>query len=166
MEKYPESVKALHEAGHEIMNHSDDHAHFNALSRDEIIADLLACNEKIAAVTGITPTLFRPPYGEYNDHVINAVRSIGMEPIQWDVDSLDWKDLSADEISKRVLSKMEPGSIALFHNAALHTPAALPAIIEGLIQEGYEFLPISELILEGEYRIDHTGKQCPARGET
>lgn len=87
--KYPESVKALHDAGHEVMNHSDDHAHFNSLSREAIIANINACNEKIAAVTGETPTLFRPPYGEYNDHVVTTVRSMGMEPIQWDVDTLD-----------------------------------------------------------------------------
>lgn len=87
--KYPESVKALYDAGHEVMNHSDDHAHFNALSREAIIADITACNEKIAAVTGVTPTLFRPPYGEYNDHVITTVRSMGMEPIQWDVETLE-----------------------------------------------------------------------------
>jgi len=86
VDKYPESVKALHEAGHEIMNHSSDHAHFNSLSTDEIIADITACNEKIAAITGVTPNLFRPPYGEYDDHVVAAVRSMGMEPVQWDVD--------------------------------------------------------------------------------
>ena len=86
MDKYPESVRALHDAGHEIMNHSSDHAHFNSLSTDEIIADLNACNDKIEAVTGVRPTLFRCPYGEYDDHVINATRSIGMEPIQWDVE--------------------------------------------------------------------------------
>lgn len=86
VDKYPESVKALHDAGHEIMNHSSDHAHFNSLSTDEIIADLNACNDKIEAVTGVRPTLFRCPYGEYDDHVINATRSIGMEPIQWDVE--------------------------------------------------------------------------------
>ena len=92
VDKYPESVKALHEAGHEIMNHSNDHAHFNSLSTDEIIADITACNEKIAAVTGVTPTLFRPPYGEYDDHVIAAVRSMGMEPVQWDCELLETKE--------------------------------------------------------------------------
>ena len=86
VDKYPESVKALHDAGHEIMNHSNDHAHFNSLSTEEIIADLNACNDKIEAVTGVRPTLFRCPYGEYDDHVILATRSIGMEPIQWDVE--------------------------------------------------------------------------------
>lgn len=165
VDKYPESVKALHDAGHEIMSHSDDHAHFNSLSTEEITQNLNACNDKIEAVTGVRPTLFRCPYGEYDDHVINAVRAMGMEPIQWDVDSLDWKDLSAEEITKRVTSKVQPGSIVLFHNAALHTPEALPSIIETLLQDGYTFVPISELIMDGaygeDYTIDHTGRQCP-----
>lgn len=164
VDKYPESVKALSDAGHEVMSHSDTHAHFNTLSADEIMADLNASCDKIEAVTGVRPTLFRPPYGEYDDHVITTVRSMGIEPIQWDVDSLDWKDLSASEITQRVTSKVQPGSIVLFHNAALHTPEALPDIIETLLQDGYEFVPISQLIIPGEcgvdYTMDHTGKQC------
>ena len=166
VDKYPESVKALHDAGHEIMSHSDDHAHFNSLSAEEITRNLNACNDKIEAVTGVRPTLFRCPYGEYDDHVISTVRALGMEPIQWDVDSLDWKDLSAQEITQRVTGKVQPGSIVLFHNAALHTPEALPSILEALLQEGYTFVPISELIVDGaygeDYTIDHTGRQCPA----
>ena len=75
-------------------------------------------------------------------------------------DSLDWKDLSAADITKRVTSKVQPGSIVLFHNAAKNTPEALPSIIEYLLQEGYTFVPISEIILKGEYTIDHTGRQC------
>jgi polysaccharide deacetylase family sporulation protein PdaB len=161
VEKYPESVKALADAGHEVMSHSSEHDHFNSLSTEEILADLTACNQTIAAVTGQTPTLFRCPYGEYDDHVISAVRSLGMEPIQWDVDSLDWKDLSAADITQRVTCRVQPGSIVLFHNAALHTPEALPGIIECLLQQGYTFVPVSQLILTGEYTIDHTGRQCP-----
>ena len=167
VDKYPESVKALADAGHEVMNHSSTHAHYSQLSTDEIIADVTACNDKIEAVTGVRPTLIRPPYGEYDDHVITAIRSMGMEPIQWDVDSLDWKELSAAEITERVTTKVQPGSIVLFHNAAIHTPEALPGILEALLQEGYTFVPISELILPGaynaDYTIDHTGRQCPAR---
>ena len=167
VDKYPESVKALADAGHEVMNHSNTHAHFSQLSTDEIIADVTACNDKIEAVTGVRPTLIRPPYGEYDDHVITVIRSMGMEPIQWDVDSLDWKELSAAEITERVTTKVQPGSIVLFHNAAIHTPEALPGILEALLQEGYTFVPISELILPGaynaDYTIDHTGRQCPAR---
>jgi len=162
VEKYPESVKALHEAGHEIMNHSDDHAHYNALSTEEIIADVNACNDKIEAITGVRPTLIRCPYGEYDDHVIAAIRSTGMEPIQWNIDSLDWKDLSASEITQRVTSKVHSGSICLFHNAALHTPEALPSILDFFQSAGYKVVPISDIILTGDYSIDHTGKQCPA----
>lgn len=159
VEKYPESVKALHDAGHEVMNHSDTHAHMTKLSRDQILADVEACNDKIEEVTGVRPTLFRPPYGEYDDKVIAAIRSLEMEPIQWDVDSLDWKELSADEITRRVTGKVQSGSIILFHNAALHTPEALPGIIEKLIQDGYQMVPVSELIIHGDYTIDHTGRQ-------
>lgn len=162
VEKYPESAKALSDAGHEVMSHSLHHDHYNSLSSDQIVADLNAANEKIAAVTGKTPTLIRCPYGEYDDHVISAVRSIGMEPIQWDVDSLDWKDYDADTIYRRVTGQVAPGSIVLFHNAALHTPEALPRILEKLINDGYTVVPISQLIYTGEYTIDHTGRQFPA----
>ena len=161
VDKYPESVKALHDAGHEVMNHSNTHAHFNSLSAEEIIADVEACNDKIEAVTGVRPTLIRCPYGEYDDHVVSAIRSIGMEPIQWDVDSLDWKEISAAEITQRVTEKIQNGSIVLFHNAALHTPEALPGILEYMIGQGYEVVPISEILLTCEYYMDHTGRQCP-----
>jgi len=162
VEKYPESVKALHDAGHEVMNHSDHHDHYNTMTAQEIVADVTACNEKIAAVTGVTPTLIRCPYGEYDDHVIAAIRSMAMEPIQWDVDSLDWKDYDAKTICDRVTGKAEQGSIVLFHNAALHTPEALPEVLECLIQKGLTVVPISQLIYWENYTIDHTGRQFAA----
>ena len=159
VDRYPESVKALADAGNEVMNHSSSHAHFSSLSRDQIIADITACNEKIEAVTGVRPSLFRCPYGEYDDHVISTVRGMGMEPIQWSVDSLDWKGISADEIRHRVLKAIEPGSIVLFHNAAENTPEALPGIIEALLADGYRIVPISQIILSGDTMIDNTGRQ-------
>ena len=79
-----------------------------------------------------------------------------------DRDSLDWKDYDADTICQRVTSKVQPGSIVLFHTAALHTPEALPAILTYLINDGYTVLPISQLILHPPYTIDHTGRQFPA----
>ena len=88
-DKYPESVKALHDAGHEVMNHSNTHAHYPQLSVEEIVADLNACNDKIEAITGVRPTLVRLPYGDYDDNAVRAVRSTGMEPIQWDVDTVE-----------------------------------------------------------------------------
>ena len=161
-EKYPESVKALHDAGHEVMSHSNHHDHYNALTAQQIVEDVTASNERIAAATGVTPTLIRCPYGEYDDHVISAIRSMGMEPIQWDVDSLDWKDYDAGTICKRVRDKLAPGSIVLFHNAALHTPEALPSVLEHMIREGYTVVPIGQLIYWENYTIDHTGRQFPA----
>lgn len=160
VERYPESVRALSEAGHEVMNHSSSHAHFSKLSHSEIVSDITACNEEIKAITGVSPKLFRCPYGEYDDHVIQAVRSLDMTPVQWDVDSLDWKGISAAEIQRRVLDKVQPGSIVLFHNAAEHTPEALPGILEALLADGYRIVPISELLLKGDCFIDNTGRQC------
>lgn len=78
------------------------------------------------------------------------------------VDSLDWKELSASEITKRVLDRVKPGSIVLFHNAALHTPEALPGIIESLQADGYSLIPAGELIYKGEFTLDHEGRQIPA----
>lgn len=161
VDKYPESVKALADNGNEVMNHSLNHAHFSSLSSDEIVADITACNEKIAAVTGVTPTLFRCPYGEYDDHVVSAVTGMGMTAVQWNIDSLDWKGISASEIQKRVLKNIEPGSIILFHNAAENTPEALPGIIESLLADGYKIVPISQILLTGDYTLDNTGRQCP-----
>ena len=158
-EKYPDSVKALAEAGNEVMNHSSDHAHFSALSTEQIVSDISACNEKVASITGVNPSLFRCPYGEYDDHVIQAVESMGMTAVQWDVDSLDWKGISAGEITDRVLKNVRSGSIVLFHNAAIHTPEALPGIIEALQREGYTIVPISELLLQGDTYQDNTGRQ-------
>ena len=117
---------------------------------------------QIEAVTGVRPTLFRCPYGEYDDHVIAAVKSLGITCIQWDVDSLDWKDYDAKTIFARVTGRVQPGSIVLFHNAALHTPEALGDIVSWLLQEGYKIVPVSQLLLSGETIIDHTGRQMPA----
>lgn len=161
VDKYPESVQALHDAGHEVMNHSDNHPYFTKLSAQQMQEQLSACNEKIAAITGETPLLFRPPYGDYNDTVIRTVRDCGMYAIQWDVDSLDWKDPTPEEICQRVLKRVQPGSIILFHNAAKNTPAALPSVIEGLIRQGYEIVPVSQLIYREDFTMDHTGRQIP-----
>ena len=87
---------------------------------------------------------------------------MGMYGIQWDVDSLDWKGLSAPEITKRVTSKVGNGSIVLFHNAAERTPEALPDIIKTLKDDGYQFVKISEQIYRDNYTIDHEGRQHPA----
>ncbi len=161
-EQYPDTAKLIVERGHELMNHSTKHDHYNSLTASQIVDDVNRCNDAIEALTGVRPTLMRCPFGEYDDHVISAVRSAGMEPIQWDVDSLDWKGISAAEITRRVTGKVGCGSIVLFHNAGEHTPEALPEVLRCLKQQGYEIVPISELLLTGDYTLDHEGRQHPA----
>lgn len=161
VEKFPESVRALHEAGHEVCNHSDTHPHMPQLSTDGQMAELQACNEKIASVTGITPTLFRPPYGDYDNTTLTSVENCSMYAVQWDVDSLDWKNPTVEQMVERVTTKVQNGSIVLFHNGAENTPEALPLILEKLQADGYAIVPVSELILKENYTIDGTGKQCP-----
>lgn len=166
VDTYPDKVKAIADAGHEVMNHSSHHDHLAGRSRGEVIADVEACNDKVEAITGVRPTLIRLPYGDYDNNALSAIRSLGMEPIQWDVDSLDWSGISANEIIERVTTKVKSGSIILCHNSAENTPEALPTILDTLLDEGYTFVPISELILPGEYCVDYTidgvGKQHPA----
>lgn len=161
VDKYPESVKALSDAGHQVQNHSNTHPHMPQLSKMQMTDEIETCNRKIEAVTGVRPTLLRPPYGDYDNALMEVVSSLDMMTIQWSVDSLDWKDSStADSICKRVTSKVQPGSIVLFHNDADHTPEALPTILKTLKEQGYEFIFISDLIMKDNYEIDHSGKQC------
>jgi polysaccharide deacetylase family sporulation protein PdaB len=159
VDKYPESVKALSDAGNEVMNHSTTHPHMSTLSRDSMLKEIATCDDKIEKVTGKRPTLFRAPFGDYNNAVVETVSESNHYCIQWDVDSLDWKGISASQISQRVLSGVKPGSIILFHNAALHTPEALPGIIESLQKQGYKLVPVSQLIYKDNYTIDVAGKQ-------
>ena len=162
VDKYPDAVRSLHAAGHSVMNHSDTHPHMSQLAADGILQEANRASDKIEKITGVRPDLLRVPYGDYNDAVIKTLRSGGYQVIQWDVDSLDWKDLSANEICRRVTDKVKPGSIVLFHNAAKHTPEALPVILANLKDKGYEFVTVSEMILRENYYIDHTGKQMPS----
>jgi polysaccharide deacetylase family sporulation protein PdaB len=161
VDKYPESVKALFDAGHEIQNHSNTHPHMPQLSKEQMRDEIESSNKKIEAITGKKPNLFRPPYGDYDNALIEVVDEMGMKTIQWDVDSLDWKDnATPDSICKRVTRKVRPGSIVLFHNDADNTPAALPEILKCLKDEGYEFVFIEDLIYKDNYEIIHDGTQC------
>ena len=155
----PDALKNFHEAGHEIANHSDTHKLFSKVSRDEVIKEIEECNKKIENVTGEKVKLVRAPSGDYDNKSIEIAENMNMKMIQWSVDSLDWKKLSADEMYARVTSKVENGSILLFHNGVENTPEALGKILEKLKNDGYEFVTVSELIYWDDYKIDHTGKQ-------
>ena len=128
---------------------------------EEIKKELTTSSEAIEAVTGKKVELFRPPYGDYDDELVSTATSLGYYTIQWDVDSLDWRDLSASDISMRVINGVKSGSIILMHNNGLHTAEAVPIILETLKNRGYTFVPIGELIYRENYTVDNTGRQKP-----
>ncbi len=158
VEKYPDSVKAIADMGHDVENHSDTHPYMTKLSEEELKSEITNCNEKIKELTGKCPTLLRPPYGDYNNQVVKAVKEQGMYCVQWDIDSLDWKDPTPQQMVERITSKLTSGSIILMHNGAKNTPEALPLIIDAVRAAGYEFVPISQIILQGDYTTDHEGR--------
>ena len=161
-EKYPEYVKKIDEKGHEIGTHSATHSYMSKLSEEEIRQELTSSSQAIEEVTGKKTQLFRPPYGDYDDLLIDTAKSMGLYSIQWDVDSLDWKDLSANDIAMRVINRVQNGSIILCHNNGLHTAEALPVILDTLKNKGYEFVPVGELIYKENYTIDANGRQHAA----
>ena len=157
--KYPESVKAFYDAGHTIGNHSDSHKAYSELTYDELVADMEACSAAIEACTGTRPRVLRAPSGDYTDDTIAAAEALGMQTVQWSVDSLDWQGLSVEEMVKRVTAATENGSIILFHNDVKNTPDALREILRILSGEGYSFVTVEELIYWENYRIDSAGRQ-------
>ena len=129
------------------------------MSETAIRDELKTSSEAILRATGQTVTLFRAPYGDYNTTLIDTAKSMGLYTIQWDVDSLDWKNLSATEIALRVVNGVKNGSIILCHNNGLHTAEALPMIFSTLKNRGYQFVPIGSLIYHENYTIDSNGRQ-------
>lgn len=161
VEKYPDEVREIVARGHEIGSHSDTHPHMSKLSVAQMKKELQDINIRVEAITGIAPTLFRPPYGDYNNTVVRTTRELGMECVQWSVDSLDWKDLTAQQILERCTKNTKSGDIILFHNNAKHVVEALPLVLEKLQGQGFEIVKISEILLSGETQIDHAGEQQP-----
>ena len=159
VEKYPEYVKKIVDAGHEIGTHSRTHPYMSKLSKAQIQDELTTSSQAIEKLTGKKVTLFRPPYGDYNDTLINTCNEMGLYPIQWDVDSLDWKNLSAQEIALRIVNGTKNGSIIRCHNNGLHTAEALPMIFSTLKNRGFTFVPSSELIYPEKYDMDVNGRQ-------
>lgn len=161
-EKYEDFVKKIDEAGHEIGTHSSTHSYMSKQNAEDIKMELKTSSEAIEKVTGKKVELFRPPYGDYDDELVKTASELGFYTIQWDTDSLDWKDLSATDIAMRVINKVQSGSIILMHNNGLHTAEAVPIILETLKTKGYTFVPIGELIYRENYVIDGTGRQKQA----
>ena len=163
IENYPEDVKAIYEAGHDLGNHSQNHLDMATISTEEIRQELMGPYESVKELTGYEMSLFRPPYGSYNNELIETASDCGFYTIQWDVDSLDWKDYGVDSIINTVCNHkhLGNGSIILCHNGSKYTAQALDTLITNLKAQGYEFVKLSELIYTDNYYMDHEGRQHP-----
>ena len=160
---YPDMVKEIAARGHEIGNHSLTHPHMNRISAEEIRKELSALDDELEKLIGKRTKLFRAPFGEYNDTVVSTVRDMGYEIVQWNIDTVDWKEGRTPEtILNAVLPKLAPGSIILSHNNGCGVETYLPQLIESAQKEGYRFVTISELLPEGERTVDSNGLCKPA----
>ena len=161
IEKYPNEVKKIYEAGHDIGNHSEHHKNMSQLSTTECSSEILTVHTRIKTLLGVEMNLFRPPYGDYDNDVITTATTCGYYTIQWSVDSLDWKDYGVDNIINTVTEHkdLKNGAIILLHNGAKYTAEALPTLIENLQSKGFEIVPVSQLIYKTDYHLDVTGRQ-------
>lgn len=158
MEKYPEMVKEIAARGFEIGTHSATHPQMSKLSKEQCAEELSSSCRQIFELTGRNVTLFRPPFGDYNNTLLDVCENMQLYAIQWSVDSLDWKGLSAEQIASRV-QKAQSGDIILCHNNSDHIVEALPLIFEWAKMKNLKFCSIGELIYHQNYTVDSTGKQ-------
>ena len=159
VDKYPDMVKAIDEAGLEIGTHSNTHPDMAKLSYESIKNELTTSMGKIEKITGKSPKVFRAPYGSYNNTLINVANELGLKTIQWDVDSLDWKGLSAAQVADRVMKKTKNGSIILMHNNADNVVQSLRLTLDWLKMKGYKVTSVGQLIYSENYTIDANGIQ-------
>lgn len=160
-QRFPDLVREIVSRGHEIGNHSTSHPQMTKLSKEKMRQELKVMSDEAQALTGVRPTLFRPPYGDYNNDVVLVAREEGYEVIQWSVDSLDWKNRGAQDLISRSTKNVKSGDIILFHNDSKYILDALPAILESYRQQGLKVVPISQILLTGETTIDTQGRQRP-----
>lgn len=159
IDKFPDMVKKIAESGCDIGNHSNNHLNMSTLSKEKIAEELDYVTEGVKQLTGIETKFFRPPFGDYNNTLLEVVEEKNMIGVQWTVDSLDWKGLSATEILSRVNKGVKNGSIILFHNNSDNILEALPLVIANLKNQGYKMVKISDLIYQERYSIDSSGIQ-------
>jgi polysaccharide deacetylase family sporulation protein PdaB len=161
VDSYPDDVKMILAEGHDLGNHSQNHKNMSQLSDSEKEEELMTVHDKVKELTGYEMFLFRPPYGDYDNAVVKTAKKCGYYTIQWDVDSLDWKDYGVDSIIKTVTQHkhLGNGSIILCHNGAKYTAESLDTMITTLKSQGYEFVPLSQLIYKDNYYMNHEGRQ-------
>ncbi len=159
IEKFPDMTKEIYNRGFEIGLHSNTHPDMAKLSKAKMKDELTTNIKLIEDLTGARPKLFRPPFGSYNNALIEVCEEMELSCIQWDVDSLDWKGISANEISSRVTSKAKNGSIVLFHNNSDNILPALKMVLEYFKMKKTQVVPVGEQIYYKDFTIDNFGVQ-------
>lgn len=157
--KYPEAVKKISDAGHEIGNHSDSHPHVNNMTLENNIDQIKKCSEKVEKITGNKTTLYRGPYGEYNDTVVEAANKSNHLTIQWSIDSLDYKALTCEQMWERIEPKLSAGSIILMHNGTENTALSLDTLLTNIEEKGFQVVKVSDVVYSSNYTIDSNGVQ-------
>ena len=156
---HPQYIKNIAAKGHQLGNHSYSHPYFTQLSTTQMKSELDRTESLIKSLTGkTTKPIFRAPYGAVNNTVLSGVGAAGYSyTIQWNIDTVDWKGVSASQINTKVQSNIKPGSIVLMHTGAgaPGTPLALPTMISQLKAKGYQFVTISQLLA---YQSNSTAK--------
>jgi len=133
----------------ELGNHSWGHPDFSVISPAQMAAEITRTQAIIRRVAGREPTLFRFPFGTYNDEALLVVAAHGLQAIQWDVVTGDPDpNVSAEAMTRQVLRQAQNGSIVIMHinGRGWHTAEALPAIIAGLRQRGFNLVTVSQLL--------------------
>lgn len=159
VDKYGDMVEYIDSNGFEIGTHTNTHPDMVKLGADAQSLELDKSIELITKITNKPVELFRAPFGSYNNTLLDIAESKNLKTIQWDVDSLDWKGLSAEAITLRILNGVKNGSIILCHNNSDHIVEALPMILDRLQKQGYKVGSVGELIYKDNYIIDRTGLQ-------
>ena len=151
VEAYPELVKRIAAEGHELGNHTYHHNHVSKMSMEELTKDINRCNDAIEKITGERPRYFRPPEGVCSKSVQEICGATNTTIVMWSVDTRDWAHTPIGEIFQNVRRNTKNGSIILMHDFIgknSPTPEALRQIIPMLLELGYEFVTVSQL-LEG-----------------
>lgn len=159
VDKNGEALKKISEEGHEIANHSDTHPHVSNLNYEKNLEQIEKCSKKVEAITGKRTELYRGPYGEYNNTVLQATKEAGHICIQWSIDSLDYTGLTEPQMKDRIIPKLQNGSIILMHNGTKNTASSLGGIIIEIKNKGFEIVPVSDLIYKENFTIDANGMQ-------
>lgn len=140
-EKNINVLQRMQREGHQIENHSWNHKNLHQLGQKDIEYQINSTNDKLEEIIGERPTLFRPPYGNFNDFV---KKQFGMPIILWSLDTEDWKNKNPNIIVEKI-SKARNGEIILLHDIHKASVEAMPKAIKILKDKGYHLVTLDEL---------------------